>query len=98
MHRRPELPYLLRTTLKLEVPIVDIGTTDPTVTETRIPWLLHNFPDDRQQGYTLADYVFKNLKLKRIGVIRTQTRYARIGRGKVQRRGAPHGAPAGAGS
>ena len=70
---------VLRTTLKLEVPIVDIGTTDPTVTETRIPWLLHNFPDDRQQGYTLADYVFKNLKLKRIGVIRTQTRYARMG-------------------
>jgi len=58
---------------------VDIGTTDPTVTETRIQWLLHNFPDDRQQGYTMADYVFKYLKLKRIGVIRTQTRYARIG-------------------
>ena len=70
---------VLRTTLKLEVPIVDIGTTDPTVTETRIPWLLHNFPDDRQQGYTLADYVFKNLKLNRVGVIRTQTRYARLG-------------------
>jgi len=70
---------VLRTSLKLEVPIVDIGTTDPTVTETRIPWLLHNFPDDRQQGYTLADYVFKELKLKRIGVLRTQTRYARIG-------------------
>jgi len=70
---------VLRTSLKIEVPIVDIGTTDPTVTETRIQWLLHNFPDDRQQGYTLADYVFKDLKLKRVGVIRTQTRYARIG-------------------
>jgi ABC-type branched-subunit amino acid transport system substrate-binding protein len=69
----------LRVSLKLEVPIVDVGTTDPTVTETRIPWLIHTFPDDRQQGYTLADYVFKNLKLKRIGVLRTQTRYARIG-------------------
>lgn len=70
---------LLRTTLKLEVPMVDIGTTDPTVTETRIQWLLHNFTDDRQQGYTLADYVFKTMKLKRIGVLRTQTRYARVG-------------------
>jgi branched-chain amino acid transport system substrate-binding protein len=69
----------LRVSLKLEVPIIDVGTTDPTVTETRIPWLIHDFPDDRQQGYTLADYVFKNLKLKRIGVLRTQTRYARIG-------------------
>src|SRR5271157_1049102 len=70
---------MLRVALKLEFPIMDTATTDPTVTETRIPWLIHNFPDDRQQGYTLADYVFKNLKLKRIGVIRTQTRYARLG-------------------
>lgn len=69
----------LRVSLKLEFPIVDTGTTDPSVTETRIQWLLHNFPDDRQQGYTLADYVFKNLKLKRLGVLRTQTRYARLG-------------------
>jgi len=72
----------LRVTLKLEVPIVDVGTTDRTVTETRIQWLIHNFPDDRQQGYTLADYVFKMLKLKRLGVIRTQSRYARIGIGE----------------
>ncbi len=72
----------LRVTLKLELPILDTGTTDRTVTETRIQWLLHNFPDDRQQGYTLADYVFKTLKLKRLGVLRTQTRYARIGVGE----------------
>ena len=71
-----------RVTLKLEVPIMDVGTTDPTVTETRVPWIMHDFLDDRQQGYTLADYVFKKLKLNRIGVIRTQTRYARIGVGK----------------
>jgi len=69
----------LRVSLKLEVPIMNVGTTDPTVTETRIPWLMHDFIDDRQQGYTLADYVFKTLKLKRVGVIRTQTRYARLG-------------------
>jgi ABC-type branched-subunit amino acid transport system substrate-binding protein len=70
---------MLRVSLKLEFPIMDTGTTDPTVTETRIPWVMHTFPDDRQQGYTLADYVFKQLKLKRVGVLRTQTRYARIG-------------------
>ncbi len=73
---------MLRVNLKLEVPIMDTGTTDPTVTETRIPWLIHNFPDDRQQGYALADYVFKQRNLKRIGVIRTQSRYARVGVGK----------------
>ncbi len=70
---------MLRVNLKLEVPIMDTGTTDPTVTETRIPWLIHNFPDDRQQGYALADFIFKQRNLKRIGVIRTQSRYARVG-------------------
>ncbi len=70
---------MLRVSLKLEFPIMDTGTTDPTVTETRIPWVMHDFPDDRQQGYALADYIFKQQKLKRVGVIRTQTRYARVG-------------------
>ncbi len=70
---------MLRESLKLEFPIMDTATTDPTVTETRIPWLIHNFPDDRQQGYALAAAVFKERKLKRIGVIRAQTRYARVG-------------------
>jgi branched-chain amino acid transport system substrate-binding protein len=70
---------MLRVNLKLEIPIMDTGTTDPTVTETRIPWVIHNFPDDRQQGYALAEYVFKELNLKRIGVIRTQSRYGRVG-------------------
>src|SRR5271165_4422669 len=70
---------MLRVSLKLEFPIMDTATTDPTVTETRIPWLMHNFPDDRQQGYALVGAVFKERKLKRIGVIRTQSRYARVG-------------------
>jgi len=70
---------MLRVALKLEFPIMDTATTDPTVTETRIPWLIHDFPDDRQQGYAIASAVFKERKLKRIGIIRTQARYARIG-------------------
>jgi|SRR5271169_4125005 len=70
---------MLRVSLKLEFPIMDTATTDPTVTETRIPWLMHDFPDDRQQGYALAAAVFKERKLKRIGVVRTQSRYARVG-------------------
>ena len=70
---------MLRESLKLEFPIMDTATTDPTVTETRIPWLMHNFPDDRQQGYALAAAVFKQRKLKRVAVIRAQTRYARVG-------------------
>ncbi len=69
----------LRAALKIELPIMDTGTTDPTVTETRIQWLLHNFPDDRQQGYALADYVFKQLKLRHVGILRENGRYGRRG-------------------
>jgi len=69
----------LRATLKLQVPIVDTATSDPTVTETRIPWLIHNYPDDRQQGYALADYIFNQLKLHRIGLLRVNSHYGRYG-------------------
>jgi len=69
----------LRASLKIELPIVDTGTTDPTVTETRVQWLLHNFPDDRQQGYALADYIFNQLKLRHVGVLRVNGRYGRRG-------------------
>ncbi len=69
----------LRAALKLQLPIIDTGTTDPTVTETRIQWLFHNFPDDRQQGYALADYIFKQLKLTHVGILRVNGRYGRRG-------------------
>ena len=70
----------LRATLKLELPIVDTATNDPTVTQTRIPWLLHNFPDDRQQGYALADYIFNQRHLKRVGILQVNNRYGRAGK------------------
>ncbi len=69
----------LRAALKIELPIVDTATNDPTVTETRIQWLLHNFPDDRQQGYALADYIFNQRKLRHVGILRTTNRYGRRG-------------------
>jgi len=70
----------VRATLKLELPIVDTATNDPTVTQTRIPWLLHNFPDDRQQGYALADYIFNQRHLKRVGILQVNNRYGRAGK------------------
>ena len=70
----------LRATLKLELPIVDTATNDPTVTQTRVPWLLHNFPDDRQQGYALADYIFNQRHLKRVGILQVNNRYGRAGK------------------
>ncbi len=70
---------MLRATLKLEIPIVNTGCSDPTLTETNLPWLLRNFVDDRQQGYALAHYVYQVLGLKRIGILRVNARYGRLG-------------------
>ena len=70
----------LRAALKLELPIMDTATNDPTVTQTVVPWLLHNFPDDRQQGYALADYIFLQRHLKRIGILQVNNRYGRVGK------------------
>jgi branched-chain amino acid transport system substrate-binding protein len=70
----------VRATLKLELPIMDTATNDPTVTQTEVPWLMHNFPDDRQQGYALADYIFLQRHLKRIGILQVNNRYGRAGK------------------
>ena len=69
----------LRAALKLQLPIIDTATTDPTVTETRIQWLIHNFPDDRQQGYALVDYIFNQLKLRHVAILRVNGNYGRRG-------------------
>ena len=70
---------ILRVSLKLEIPIVNTASTDPTVTETNLPWVVRTFIDDRQQGYTLAHYIYEVLGLKRIGILRVNARYGRMG-------------------
>jgi len=69
----------LRATLKLEIPMVNSGDPDPTLCETRIPWLIHVISDDRQSCYALAEYIYKVKGLKRVAVIRVDNRYGRVG-------------------
>ena len=69
----------LRVALKLGLPIVNTGTSDPTLTETRVPWLLRDFPDDRQQGYALANAILHQRKLTRVAVLMSVSRYGRLG-------------------
>jgi ABC-type branched-subunit amino acid transport system substrate-binding protein len=69
----------IRVALKVEIPVVNTGDTDPTFTETAIPWVFRNITDDRQMCYALADYVFKKLKLTRVAALRANNRYGRIG-------------------
>ena len=69
----------LRATLKLEIPEVCSGDPDPTFTETAIPWMIRVIPDDRQSGYVLVDRVFEKDGHSRVAVIRTNSRYGRVG-------------------
>ncbi|WP_111708808.1 ABC transporter substrate-binding protein [Lutibacter citreus] len=69
----------LRATLKMEIMMVCTGDPDPTFTETSIPWMIRVISDDRQSGYALASYIFNKEKHKRVAVIRTNSRYGRVG-------------------
>ncbi len=69
----------IRVALKAEVLMINSGDTDPTFTETNIPWVARCIGDDRQQGYLLVDYMIRKLGYQRIGIIRSSNRYGRFG-------------------
>jgi len=68
----------IRVALKAEVPMMNTGDTDPTLIETRIPWVCRNITDDRQMSYILADYVYGTLGLERVAALRANNRYGRM--------------------
>ncbi len=69
----------IRVALKAEVLVMNTGDSDPTFIETNIPWVMRNLGDDRQQAYMLVDYLYRKLKIKKVGVIRASNRYGRFG-------------------
>jgi ABC-type branched-subunit amino acid transport system substrate-binding protein len=83
----------LRAILKMEVPIVNSASTDPTIPETIVPWYLTTIQDDRVQSYTLARRIYTDLGLTRVALLRVNDRYGRFGvlkfRQAAQRLGHP---------
>ncbi len=69
----------LRVALKTETFIVNCSDPDPSLTETQIPWLLRNFPDNRQHGYLLARLIVEERGLTNIVVLRANNRPGRMG-------------------
>jgi branched-chain amino acid transport system substrate-binding protein len=69
----------IRVALRTEVPMLNTADLDPTLVETRIPWLIRNVPDDRQKTYTLAYYLYKQLGLRKVAILRANNRYGRFG-------------------
>lgn len=74
----------LRVALRAEVPLVNTASTDPTIPETNIPWYFTNIQDDRVQGYTLARYIYSDLRLSRIALLRVDNRYGKFGVAKFR--------------
>jgi ABC-type branched-subunit amino acid transport system substrate-binding protein len=59
--------------------MVCTGDTDPTFTETAIPWAIRCISDDRQSGYALVNYIYKKNGHSRVAVLRANNRYGRVG-------------------
>jgi len=74
----------LRVALRAEIPIVNSASTDPTIPETYIPWYFTDLQDDRVQCFTLARRIFSELGLKRVAILRVNSRYGRFGVGKLR--------------
>jgi branched-chain amino acid transport system substrate-binding protein len=69
----------IRATLKMEITVINPGDPDPTYTETNIPWVLRNIPDDRQSSYALVKDIYEDNGYKRIAIMRANNRYGRVG-------------------
>jgi branched-chain amino acid transport system substrate-binding protein len=69
----------LRLALRAEIPIVNSASTDPTIPETYIPWYFTDLQDDRVQCLTLARHIFTELGMKRVALLRVNSRYGRFG-------------------
>lgn len=74
----------LRVALKVEIPMMNTGDPDPTLTETGIPWLMRCIGDDRQSSYALVTYMYQVKDYKRAAVLRTNNRYGRVGTGEFK--------------
>lgn len=69
----------IRVALKTEIPIMNVGDTDPTLVETAIPWVFRVIADDRQMCYTLAHHLYEDRNFQRVAILRANNRYGRFG-------------------
>ena len=69
----------IRVALKTELPMMNVADTDPTLVETKIPWIFRNIADDRQMAYAIAYHVYKERGFRRVAILRADNRYGRFG-------------------
>ncbi len=69
----------IRVALKTELPVINVADTDPTLVETKIPWVFRIIADDRQMAYALARHVYGERDFQRVAILRADNRYGRFG-------------------
>ena len=74
----------IRVALKTELPMMNVADTDPTLVETKIPWIFRNIADDRQMAYAIAYHVYRERGLGRVAILRADNRYGRFGVGEFK--------------
>ncbi len=84
----------IRVALRTEIPIMNVADLDPTLVETKIPWIVRVIPDDRQMTYTIAYYVYKQLGLSSVAILRANNRYGRFGVAQFRKSSIKLGKPA----
>jgi ABC-type branched-subunit amino acid transport system substrate-binding protein len=84
----------IRVALKTEVAVVNVADTDPTLVETKIPWIFRNVADDRQMAYTLLYYLYKERGYRKVAILRADNRYGRFGVGEFRSGSVRMGRPA----
>ncbi len=84
----------IRVALRTDLPIMNVADLDPTLMETRIPWVFRVVPDDRQMAYTIAYYVYKQLGLHKVAILRANNRYGRFGVAQFRKSSIRLGKPA----
>ena len=84
----------IRVALRTDLPMMNVADLDPTLMETRIPWIFRVIPDDRQMAYTIAYYVYKQLGLQKVAILRANNRYGRFGVAQFRKSSIRLGKPA----
>lgn len=84
----------IRVALRTEIPIMNVADLDPTLVETKIPWIVRVIPDDRQMTYTIAYHVYKQLGLNSVAILRANNRYGRFGVAQFRKSSIKLGKPA----
>lgn len=68
-----------RATLKVGIPILCAGSTDPSLVEHGVPWLARGIQDDRQQAYALLREIHFVRGFHRTALLRSSDRDGRMG-------------------